>query len=192
MIYILYAKESKKPTLYAKLPVTRDGEFDCNFVQPVKKKDAHGRVQVVRKAIDPLQYRSKRCYVKAAVKIDCIFIGSKPSFQVKVYDLMVFRPPERVPLVALSNEDMDDLPEELDDDQEQEEEEDNKEETQASPPVPAAGGFNLTHNLGSIPAISEPQAAVAAPSIPPPLEIVPVPAVAPAPVPNKGRKKRTN
>jgi hypothetical protein len=79
----LYFKkdENKKPipgtcpTLYPKLLESKKlGKIVSLFF------DENGQ------QLDPLKYMKKYCYVKAALKIESIFVGSKISFQVKLYE----------------------------------------------------------------------------------------------------------
>ena len=105
-------KDSKRPTLYAKMPMNKEGtEFLCDFVQPIRKA---GRVE--KKIVNPLLLRDVRCHVKAAVKIESIFVGSKQSFQTKVHEVIVFPAPKKVSLLTIDEADMEGLDEETDSD----------------------------------------------------------------------------
>lgn len=69
------------PTLYSKLIISkRDG------VEKVKSLfiDAETNDE-----IDPMQLIGKYCYVKAAIKIESIFVGNKCSLQVKLWEAQV-------------------------------------------------------------------------------------------------------
>lgn len=69
------------PTLYCKLIVS--------------KKDGNERIISVfwdgesGDQVDPMQLQGKYCYVKAAVKIESIFIGNKCSMQIKLWEAEV-------------------------------------------------------------------------------------------------------
>jgi hypothetical protein len=82
--FIYWKKEKGKvvqgvgPTLYPKLIESKKNDkiitsfFDCNG-----------------QTIDPLSLIGKYCYVKAAIKIESIFIGANINIQVKVYEAEV-------------------------------------------------------------------------------------------------------
>lgn len=97
--------ENKRPTLYAKLPANRKGEFDCKFLQPFLNKNR----EVITKEVNPLLYRNVQGNVKCLVKIDNIFIGSKVSFQVKLESAIVFPKPVKEQLITLDASDLEGL-----------------------------------------------------------------------------------
>lgn len=114
-------KDSERPTLYAKLPI-RKGNIDCSFFKPsiVKVK---GSTQIRKIEVDPLMFRDVMCHVKAIIKIESIFIGSKVSFQTKVEEVVVFPPPKKVSLLEIDEKDIEGLEEEEEEDEEEEVEE---------------------------------------------------------------------
>lgn len=70
--------EGTGPTLYAKLIASKKhNKILSMFFNPDSE------------SIDPLTLLGKYCYVKAAVKIESIFIGNKISLQVKLYEAEV-------------------------------------------------------------------------------------------------------
>ena len=83
------------PTLYAKVPLSNEtGEFLINFYEMRNVED----VEEPGWEANPKDYVGKRCYVKAVVKIDSIFIsGSCIRLQVKVAEVNVKKsdPPRR-------------------------------------------------------------------------------------------------
>lgn len=103
-LHILWSgKDSKRPTLYAKLPM-ENGDIACDFIQPSMKKG-----KVVRKVVDPLLYRDVKCHVRAAIRIESIFVGSKVSFQTKVHEVIVFPIAKKVALLSFNAEDLENI-----------------------------------------------------------------------------------
>lgn len=133
---ILWRKDasSDRPTLYAKLPLTK-GKFNCSFIQPFLQKKTK---QVLTKKVDPLLYRDVGCVVKTVLRIDSVFIGAKPSFQTKAEEVVIFPRAEKVQLVQLNVEDLEGLAEEEDSEEENktEGEEDDNEYAPAEPSAP--------------------------------------------------------
>jgi hypothetical protein len=79
---VLYYKRDKGkivegtgPTLYAKLIASKKHN---KILSMFFNRDGE--------SIDPLTLLGKYCYVKAAIKIESIFVGNKISFQVKLYE----------------------------------------------------------------------------------------------------------
>jgi len=72
--------EGRGPTLYGKLIVSRKGEKDKILTKFYNEKDEE---------LDALSLLGKYSYVKAAVKIESIFLGNKISLQVKIYEANV-------------------------------------------------------------------------------------------------------
>jgi Protein of unknown function (DUF2738) len=69
--------EGSSPMLYAKvLQNKKNGDINITSIF----YDENGR------DIDPMTLLNKQCYVKAAIKIEGIFIGSKVSLQVKLHE----------------------------------------------------------------------------------------------------------
>jgi len=67
--------EGTGPTLYAKLIASKKND---KILSMFFNKDGE--------PIDPLSLLGKRCFAKAAIKIESIFIGNKITLQVKVYE----------------------------------------------------------------------------------------------------------
>ena len=73
--------EGRGPTLYAKLLVSKkDGN---RIMTSFYDADTNEEID------DPLDLLKKYCYVNAAIKIESIFIGTKVSLQVKLYEASV-------------------------------------------------------------------------------------------------------
>jgi len=72
-------EEGKGPSLYPKLIYSKKKEA---FVTQMYDMDTY-------EAINPLDLQGNFCYVKAAIKMESIFVGSKVSFQYKVYESAV-------------------------------------------------------------------------------------------------------
>lgn len=70
--------EGTGPTLYAKLIQSKKQDKIVSEFYDSKGED-----------IDPIALTGKYCYVKAAIKIESIFIGQKISLQVKLYEAEV-------------------------------------------------------------------------------------------------------
>jgi hypothetical protein len=70
--------EGAAPTLYAKVIASKKHNKILSMFF-----DMNGET------LDPLTLLGKYCYAKAAIKIESIFIGSKISFQVKLYEVEV-------------------------------------------------------------------------------------------------------
>lgn len=82
---VLYYKRDKGkivegtgPTLYAKLIASKKHNKILSMFFNTDSEP-----------IDPLNLLGKYCYVKAAIKIESIFVGNKISFQVKLYEAEV-------------------------------------------------------------------------------------------------------
>lgn len=67
--------EGSSPMLYAKVLQNKKAQSITSLFY-----DEYGR------DIDPMSLMNKQCYVKAAIKIEGIFIGSKVSLQVKLHE----------------------------------------------------------------------------------------------------------
>ena len=73
--------EGRGPTLYAKLLVSKkDGN---RIMTSFYDADTNEEIE------EPLDLLKKYCYVNAAIKIESIFIGTKVSLQVKLYEASV-------------------------------------------------------------------------------------------------------
>lgn len=70
--------EGSSPMLYAKVLQNKKAQTITSLFY-----DKYGR------DIDPMSLMNKQCYVKAAIKIEGIFIGSKVSLQVKLHEAEV-------------------------------------------------------------------------------------------------------
>lgn len=70
--------EGTGPTLYAKLIASKKHEKILSMF-----------FNMDGESIDPLSLLGKYCYVKAAIKVESIFIGNKISLQVKLYEAEV-------------------------------------------------------------------------------------------------------
>lgn len=80
--------EGTGPTLYPKLLISKKKNKNSEDGEPQNKIismffDYDGQ------SIDPMTLLGKYCFVKAAVKIESIFIGNKISLQVKLYECEV-------------------------------------------------------------------------------------------------------
>jgi hypothetical protein len=113
-------KDPEKPTLYAKLPA-RKGNITCSFYKPVISKE-RGISRIGKREVNPLLFRDVMCHVKAIIKIESIFIGSKVTFQTKVEEVLIFPPPKKVSLLEIDEKDIEGLEEEEQEEEEQEEE----------------------------------------------------------------------
>lgn len=167
---IVWSKENKKHTLYAKLPTKnakppqKGEEISCDFVQPYLK-----RGQLKMRKVDPLEFRDQRCHVEATVKIECVFVGSKVTFQSKIYEVVVYPAPPKISFIDPSKIDISSLPNEDSEEENQcETEEEEEEEERQEPDI-------------SVPVV------LSQPAIVPP--VTEVPKVTEAPVARKGRKK---
>ena len=76
--------EGTGPTLYCKLIVSKKQK---NSILSIFGLVSDGDDDITD--INPLELLGKYCYVKAAVKIESIFIGNKISLQVKLYEAQV-------------------------------------------------------------------------------------------------------
>ena len=76
--------EGTGPTLYCKLIVSKKQK---NSILSIFGLVTDGDDDITD--INPLELLGKYCYVKAAVKIESIFIGNKISLQVKLYEAQV-------------------------------------------------------------------------------------------------------
>ena len=104
--------EDRGPTLYAKCLYNKKTEkINTLFLNEAENPP---------RRVNPLSLIGKSCYVKIALKLESIFIGTKISFQVKCQEVM-FRPKE-VPLRSLLCPDAD-LSEAVENETEVEEEE---------------------------------------------------------------------
>jgi len=136
--------EDKGPTLYAKCLYNKKTEkINTLFLNESENPP---------RRVNPLSLIGKHCYVKIALKLESIFIGTKISFQVKCQEVM-FRPKE-VPLKSLlcpsadlnevieneTEEEVvtDEVEEEVVEEEEEEEvvEEEEEEEVEINKPVP--------------------------------------------------------
>ena len=111
------------PTLYAKL-ITKnpDKSKDQTTPQIISKfydandVDVSGKERVLA---NPLDLLNKKCYVRAALKIESIFIGAKIRIQVKLHEALVSvisSEPERLLLSSASNTQKRNVEEEYNDD----------------------------------------------------------------------------
>ena len=66
------------PTLYLKLAISRKDGIEKILSSFYEKRTGN--------EINPLDLMKKYCWTTAAIKFECIFIGSKISFQVKLYE----------------------------------------------------------------------------------------------------------
>ena len=66
------------PTLYIKLAISKKDNVEKILSTFYDKKTGS--------EINPLDLLKKYCWTNAAIKFECIFIGSKISFQVKLYE----------------------------------------------------------------------------------------------------------
>jgi hypothetical protein len=85
--------EGRGPTLYAKLievkPKRTKGKHHEGEEKENKPKILSMFFDEQDESLDPLTLLGKYCFVKGAIKIESIFIGSKISLQVKVYEATV-------------------------------------------------------------------------------------------------------
>lgn len=82
------------PTLYAKLISTSGKPKKGKKETKADDGDGHGKIlsmffNLDDEPIDPLTLLGKYCYAKAAIKIESIFVGSKISLQVKLYEATI-------------------------------------------------------------------------------------------------------
>ena len=133
--------EDKGPTLYAKCLYNKKTEkINTLFLNEAESPP---------RRVNPLSLIGKHCYVKIALKLESIFIGTKISFQVKCQEVM-FRPKES-PLKSLlcPNADLNVVENELEEEEELvveeevveeeevvDEDEEEEEEVEINKPVP--------------------------------------------------------
>ena len=81
-----YKREDKPPILYTKVIYNSHNDEIITKFYEKEKIDATDEFGILS---DPLKYLGKRCNVNAAIKFESIFIGSKISLQVKLYELEI-------------------------------------------------------------------------------------------------------
>jgi hypothetical protein len=84
--------EGTGPTLYAKL-ISRKEKPKKGSTEEESTEESAGKAKILSmffspngESIEPLTLLGKYCYVRAAVKIESIYIGNKISLQVKLYE----------------------------------------------------------------------------------------------------------
>ena len=70
--------DGMSPTLYVKMMYSKKTDTFVSKIYDVEDNE-----------INPKEMLNKYCFVKAAIKIESIFIGQKPSLQIKIYEAVV-------------------------------------------------------------------------------------------------------